>query len=215
MPLFSTTAKVRRLDKGQRLVAATHNAGKMRELHDLLAPNALSVVSAGDLGLPEPEETGSTFAANAELKALAAAKAAGLPALADDSGLEVEALEGAPGIYSARWAGPERNFKLAMQRLADEVRERGGWAGRPGPRANFTAVLCLAWPDGTAHPFEGKVFGHLVWPPRGDKGFGYDPMFVADGDALTFGEMEPARKHAISHRARAFALFSHACLGGA
>jgi XTP/dITP diphosphohydrolase len=215
MPLFSPTAKVRRLERGQRLVAATHNAGKVRELHDLLAPYALSVVSAGELGLPEPEETGATFTANAELKALAAAAGAGLPALADDSGLEVEALDGAPGIYSARWAGPERNFKLAMQWLADEVRERGGWTGQPGPRANFTAVLCLAWPDGIAHAFEGKVFGHLVWPPRGDKGFGYDPMFVADGETLTFGEMEPARKHAISHRARAFAQFSRACLGGA
>jgi len=215
MPLFSTTAKVRRLQQGQRLVAATHNAGKVRELHDLLAPHALSVVSAGELGLPEPEETGTTFQANAELKALAAAQGAGLPALADDSGLEVEALDGAPGIYSARWAGPERNFRLAMQWLADEVRERGAWMVRPGPRANFTAVLCLAWPDGTALAFEGKVYGHLVWPPRGDKGFGYDPMFVADGETLTFGEMEPARKHAISHRACAFALFSSACLGGA
>ena len=215
MPLFSTTAKVRRLERGQRLVAATHNAGKVRELHDLLAPHALSVVSAGELGLPEPEETGTTFQANAELKALAAAQGAGLPALADDSGLEVQALDGAPGIYSARWAGAERNFRLAMQWLADEVRERGGWTQLPGPRANFTAVLCLAWPDGTAHAFEGKVYGHLVWPPRGDKGFGYDPMFVADGETLTFGEMEPARKHAISHRARAFALFSNACLGGA
>src|SRR6185312_9585 len=178
MPLFSPTVKVRRLEKGQRLVAATHNVGKVRELHDLLAPYALSVVSAGELGLPEPEETGATFQANADLKALAAAKGAGLPALADDSGLEVAALDGAPGIYSARWAGPERNF---------------------------TDVLSLAWPDGTADAFEGKVFGHLVWPPRGDKGFGYDPMFVADGETLTFGEMEPARKHAISHRARAFA----------
>jgi XTP/dITP diphosphohydrolase len=196
-------------------VAATHNAGKVAELRDLLAPYALSVLSAAELGLPEPEETGTTFTANAELKALAAAKAAGLPALADDSGLEVEALDGAPGIYSARWAGPARNFSVAMQALAGEVRERGVWGQQPGPRANFTAVLCLAWPDGTADAFEGKVFGHLVWPPRGERGFGYDPMFVADGETLTFGEMEPARKHAISHRARAFALFSRACLGGA
>jgi XTP/dITP diphosphohydrolase len=215
MPLLSPTPNVHRLQPGQRLVAATHNAGKVRELHDLLAPYALSVVSAGELGLPEPEETGTTFQANAELKALAAAQGAGLPALADDSGLEVAALDGAPGVYSARWAGPERSFKLAMQRLADEVGERGGWTEQPGPRANFVAVLCLAWPDGTAVAFEGKVFGHLVWPARGDKGFGYDPMFVADGETLTFGEMEPARKHAISHRARAFALFSDACLGGA
>jgi len=213
MPLCSPTAKARRLEKGQRLVAATHNAGKVRELRDLLEPYALSVVSAGDLGLPEPEETGATFEANAELKALAAARGAGLPALADDSGLEVAALDGAPGIYSARWAGPERNFRLAMQWLADEVRERGGWAEQPGPRANFTAVLTLAWPDGIAQSFEGKVYGHLIWPPRGDKGFGYDPMFVADGESLTFGEMEPARKHAISHRARAFDQFSRACFG--
>jgi XTP/dITP diphosphohydrolase len=205
----------RRLLRGARLVAATHNAGKARELRDLLAPHGLDVVSAGDLGLAEPEETGSTFAANAELKALAAARAAGLPALADDSGLEVHILDGAPGIYAARWAGPDRDFGRAMQRLADAVRERGGWTQRPGPGANFTAVLSLAWPDGSVESFEGKVFGHLVWPPRGGKGFGYDPMFVADGETLTFGEMEPARKHAISHRARAFALFSRACLGGA
>lgn len=215
MSLSAPTVKVRRLEKGQRLVAATHNAGKVRELHDLLVPHALGVVSAAELGLPEPEETGTTFQANAELKALAAARGAGLPALADDSGLEVAVLDGAPGIYSARWAGPERNFRLAMQWLAEELRERGDWAGQPGPRANFTAVLSLAWPDGTVDSFEGKVYGHLVWPPRGDKGFGYDPMFVADGETLTFGEMEPARKHAISHRARAFALFSSACLGGA
>ncbi len=215
MALFSSATKVRRLERGQRLVAATHNPGKVGELRDLLAPYGLSVASAGELRLPEPEETGTTFQANAELKALAAAKGAGLPALADDSGLEVEALDGAPGIYSARWAGPERNFRLAMQWLADELRERGGWTQKPGPRANFTAVLSLAWPDGVADSFEGKVFGHLVWPPRGDNGFGYDPMFVADGETLTFGEMEPARKHAISHRARAFALFSRACLGGA
>jgi XTP/dITP diphosphohydrolase len=215
MPALSQTHKARCLQGGTRLVAATHNAGKVGELRDLLAPYALSVVSAAELGLPEPEENGSTFTANAELKALAAAKAAGLPALADDSGLEVEVLGGAPGIYSARWAGPSRNFSLAMQWLADELRERGGWGQQPGPRANFTAVLCLAWPDGTAEAFEGKVFGHLVWPPRGERGFGYDPMFVADGETLTFGEMEPAQKHAISHRARAFAQFSHACLGGA
>src|SRR5262245_21118680 len=177
--------KARRLRGGARLVAATHNAGKVAELRDLLAPHALSVISAADLGLPEPEETGDTFAANAELKALAAAKAAGLPALADDSGLEVEVLDGAPGIFSARWAGPSRNFRLAMQWLADEVRERGAWTQASGPRANFTAVLCLAWPDGSAESFEGKVFGHLVWPPRGDKGFGYDHMFVADGETLT------------------------------
>jgi XTP/dITP diphosphohydrolase len=196
-------------------VAATHNAGKVRELRELLAPYALSVVSAGELGLPEPEETGATFQANAELKALAAAQGAGLPALADDSGLEVEALGGAPGVYSARWAGADRDFGRAMQQLSDELQQRGRWTQEPGPRANFTCVLCLAWPDGTAAAFEGKVYGRLTWPPRGKKGFGYDPMFVADGETLTFGEMEPVRKHAISHRARAFALFSGACPGGA
>jgi XTP/dITP diphosphohydrolase len=194
-------------------VAATHNAGKVRELRDLLAPYALSVVAAAELGLSEPEETGTTFKDNAELKALAAAQSSGLPALADDSGLEVHILDGAPGIFAARWAGPDRDFGAAMQRVADEVRERGGWAQEPGPRANFTAALCLAWPDGAAAAFEGKVYGHLVWPPRGSRGFGYDPMFVADGETLTFGEMEPTRKHAISHRAHAFAAFSRACLG--
>jgi len=206
----------RRLTHGTRLVAATHNAGKVRELNELLAPFGLDVVSAGELQLAEPEETGTTFKANAELKALAAATASGLPALADDSGIEVEALDGAPGIYAARWAGPSKDFGYAMQRVADEVRGRGRWpdaSEAPGPRANFVAVLCLAWPDGAVETFEGKVYGHLVWPPRGAKGFGYDPMFVADGETLTFGEMEPAAKHAISHRARAFALFSRACLG--
>lgn len=200
-----------RLQHGTRLVVASHNPGKVREIHDLVAPYGLSAVSAGELGLPEPEETGTTFLANAELKALAAAASANLPALSDDSGLEVEVLDGAPGIYSARWAGPSKDFRLAMQWVADEVRERGSWV-QAGPRANFTAVLCLAWPDGTCAAFEGKVYGHLVWPPRGARGFGYDPMFVADGETLTFGEMEPAVKHAISHRARAFAKFVAACL---
>lgn len=203
---------IRRLQRGTRLVVASHNPGKVAEIRDLVAPHGLSVVSAADLKLAEPEETGSTFKENAELKALAAARGAGLPALSDDSGLEVDALDGAPGIHSARWAGPAKDFKIAMQWVADEVRERGAWT-KPGPRANFTAVLCLAWRDGTAEAFEGKVFGHLVWPPRGSRGFGYDPMFVADGETLTFGEMEPARKHGLSHRARAFALFARACLG--
>jgi XTP/dITP diphosphohydrolase len=204
-----------RLDRGTRLVVASHNPGKVREILDLVAPHGLSVVSAAELGLPEPEETGSTFAANAELKALAAARGAGLPALADDSGIEVEALGGAPGVYSARWAGPSKDFSVAMRRVADELRAGGRWSQSPGPRANFTAVLCLAWPDGEVASFEGKVWGHLVWPPRGAKGFGYDPMFVAEGHALTFGEMEPNAKHAISHRARAFTLFASACLASA
>ena len=201
-----------RLVPGTRLVVASHNAGKVREIRDLVAPHGLAVVSAAELALPEPEETGATFAANAELKALASATAAGLPALSDDSGLEVEALDGAPGIYSARWAGPSKDFAVAMQKVADEVRRRGAWA-EPGPRANFMCALCLAWPDGRTELFEGRVFGHLVWPPRGARGFGYDPMFVADGQTLTFGEMEPDAKHAISHRARAFASFARACLG--
>ena len=195
-----------------RVVIATHNAGKLREMRELLAPYGVEAVSAGDLNLPEPEETGSTFVANARLKAVAAAQGSGLPALADDSGLEVEALGGAPGIYSARWAGPSKDFAFAMGRVAEELRARDAWSTAPGPRANFTAVLCLAWPDGETAEFEGKVYGHLVWPPRGTKGFGYDPMFVADGETLTFGEMEPDAKHQISHRARAFALFARACL---
>jgi XTP/dITP diphosphohydrolase len=202
----------RRLERGMRLVVASHNAGKVREIRELVAPHGLAVVSAGELGLPEPEETGSTFVANAELKAAASALGSGLPALSDDSGLEVAALDGAPGIYSARWAGEAKDFAFAMRRVAEETRGRGSW-DEPGPRANFTCALCLAWPDGATELFEGKVYGHLVWPPRGSKGFGYDPMFVADGERLTFGEMEPDAKHAISHRARAFALFARACLG--
>lgn len=204
---------MRRLQKGMRLLVASHNTGKLREIADLVRPYGLDVVSAGALGLPEPEETETTFAGNARLKAVAAARASGLPALADDSGLEVEALGGQPGVYSARWAGPTKDFGLAMQRLANELERAGAWTGE-GPRANFTCVLCLAWPDGEAHIFEGKVFGRLVWPPRGNRGFGYDPMFLPDGEALTFGEMDPASKHAISHRARAFALFVDACLEG-
>jgi len=206
------THVTRRLPRGTRLVVASHNGGKVREILDLVAPHGLSVVSAADLGLPEPEETGSTFAENAHLKAAAAARAANLPALSDDSGLEVEALGGAPGIFSARWADRARNFAPAMQRVADALKQGGAWQDE-GPRANFTAVLCLAWPDGEAALFEGKVYGHLVWPPRGSKGFGYDPMFVADGHVLTFGEMEPDAKHAISHRARAFHEFARTCLG--
>lgn len=204
---------MRKLEKGTKLVVASHNPGKLREIADLVEPYGLEVVSAAELALSEPEETETTFAGNARLKAVTAAKAAGLPALSDDSGLEVEALGGQPGVYSARWAGPEKDFNLAMKRVADELNVAGAWK-EPGPRANFTCALCLAWPDGEAHIFEGKVFGRLVWPPRGDRGFGYDPMFLPDGETLTFGEMDPADKHAISHRARAFALFVDACLNG-
>ena len=203
----------RRLARGARLVVASHNPGKVREIAELVAPRGLNVASATDLGLSEPEETGSTFVENAHIKAVAAAEDSGLPALADDSGLEVEPLHGAPGIHSARWAGPTKDFAIAMRRVADELRARNAWNVAPGPRANFTAVLCLAWPNGGTAAFEGKVYGHLVWPPRGSKGFGYDPMFVADGETLTFGEMEPDAKHAISHRARAFQRFARACLG--
>ena len=193
--------------EGGRLVVASHNPGKVREIGDLLRPYEFEIVSAGALGLPEPEETGATFPANAELKARAAARAAGLPALADDSGLVVPALGGAPGIYSARWAGPGKDFGLAMQRVE---RALDGIADR---RAHFICALALAWPDGHVESVEGRVDGRLVWPPRGSRGFGYDPMFLPEGGALTFGEMKPEAKHRISHRARAFAQITARCLG--
>jgi len=201
----------RALAKGSKLVVASHNPGKVWEINQLLAPYGLNAVSAGDLGLSEPEETETTFQGNARLKALTAAAGSGLPSLADDSGLEIDCLDGAPGIYSARWAGPGKDFGLAMQRVADEIKARNAW-GPPAPRANFVSALCLAWPDGETRIFEGKVFGTLVWPPRGGNGFGYDPMFVPEGATETFGEMEPARKYAISHRTRAFAAFKGAML---
>jgi len=201
----------RKLARGTRLVVASHNPGKLREIEDLIRPFGLEAVSAGSLGVSEPDETETTFVGNARLKALHSARTTGLPALSDDSGLEVEIIGGDPGVYSARWAGPTKDFKIAMQRVADAVAERRGWVG-DGPRANFTAALCLAWPDGETSVFEGRVFGHLVWPPRGELGFGYDPIFLADGETETFGEMAPRNKHAISHRARAFALFVEACL---
>ena len=190
-----------------RLLLATHNAGKLREIAELLAPYKVEVVSAASLGLPEPDETGDSFVANAELKARAGAAAAMLPALADDSGLVVPALNGAPGIFSARWAGPDKNFATAMARVEREL------AGKADRRAHFVCALSLAWPDGHCETFEGKVFGTLVWPPRGTRGFGYDPMFLPDGYAESFGEMDPARKHAISHRAASFRLLIAACFG--
>jgi XTP/dITP diphosphohydrolase len=199
------------LSRGMRLVVASHNAGKLREIDDLIRPFGLEAVSAGSVGVPEPEETETTFAGNARLKALHSARTTGLPALSDDSGLEVEILGGDPGVLSARWAGPQKDFTFAMQKVADAVAARQGWTPE-GPRANFTAALCLAWPDGRTEVFEGRVFGRLVWPPRGEKGFGYDPMFLADDTTQTFGEMDPTHKHANSHRARAFALFVAACL---
>ncbi len=193
---------------GERLVVASHNPGKVREIAELVSARAIETVSAGDLGLPEPEETGTTFVANAELKALAAATASGLPCLADDSGLAVHALGGDPGIYSARWAGPDKDFAAAMRLVEDRMAE----SGSDDRTAHFVCALCLAWPDGHLETFEGKVFGTLVWPPRGDKGFGYDPVFLAEGEAETFGEMDQGRKHAMSHRANAFALMVVACL---
>lgn len=196
----------RRFD-GQRLVVASHNAGKVREINDLLHPFSIDAVSAGALGLPEPEETGTTFRANAELKALAAATASGIPALADDSGLAVDALGGDPGIYSARWAETPagRDFAHAMQRVEDALK------GQDNRRARFICALSLAWPDGHVETFEGKVEGSLVFPPRGSRGFGYDPIFIADGSTITFGEMDPDEKHRISHRADAFRQLIHAC----
>jgi XTP/dITP diphosphohydrolase len=196
--------------RGSELVVASHNTGKIREIADLLRPYAIRILPAADLGVQEPEETETTFAGNARLKALHSAYACGRPALADDSGLEVAALGGAPGVYSARWAGSEKNFVAAMARVERELAAKGAMEPEQR-RANFTAALCFASPAGESHVFEGKVFGSLVWPPRGDKGSGYDPMFLPDGATETFGEMVPDRKHAISHRARAFKRFIEAC----
>jgi XTP/dITP diphosphohydrolase len=184
-----------------KLVLASYNPGKAREMSALLAPHGLTVLSAAGLGLAEPEETGATFAANAILKGLAAAGAAGLPALADDSGLAVSALGGQPGIHSARWAGPGRDFAVAMARLEEELTRRGA----TDRSATFFSVLCLAWPDGRHETFEGRVDGTLVWPPRGANGFGYDPVFQPEGAEKTFGEMTAAEKDALNHRTRAFA----------
>jgi XTP/dITP diphosphohydrolase len=189
---------------GDRLVVASHNQGKVEEISALLASFAIGTVSAGALGIAEPEETGDSFEANAALKANAATEASGLPALADDSGLVVPALGGAPGIYSARWAGPAKDFRLAMERVHAELADRDR-------SARFVAVLALAWPDGGLELFRGEVAGALVWPPRGERGFGYDPMFMPDGGEATFGEIRPAQKHRISHRARAFAKLAEGC----
>ncbi len=200
---------MRKLKAGEKLVLATHNAGKYRENADLLAPYGLEVLSAGDLGLPEPEETGSTYTENAVLKARAACEATGLAAIADDSGLDVPALGGKPGIHTARWAGPERDFNLAMERVQ---RELGEAADR---RGFFVCNLSVVWPDGETVSFEGRMEGILVWPPRGNTGFGFDPMFQPKGYDITFAEMDPAKKHAISHRALAFAQLSKALLDAA
>jgi XTP/dITP diphosphohydrolase len=194
-----------RLFIGDRLVIASRNQGKVDEITALLAPFAINTVSAGALCIAEPEETGDSFEVNAALKAEAAVAASGLPAIADDSGLVVRELGGAPGIYSARWAGPAKDFRVAMQRVHRELgdRDRSAW---------FVAVLALAWPDGGLELFRGEVAGKLVWPPRGERGFGYDPIFVPEGGVATFGEIDPAQKHRISHRARAFAKLVDGCL---
>jgi len=207
------------LRSGDKIVIASHNAGKLREIRVLLAPYNIDVTSAGELGLPEPAETGSTFKENAAIKACSAQAVTGLPCLADDSGLEVKELGGSPGVYSADWAGQDRDFASAMQRVKDELFIKGHWT-REGPIANFNATLALSWPDGTLEFFEGKVFGRVVWPPRGMAGFGYDPMFQPDGSDKTFGEMSPEEKNglqaegksALSHRARALKLFIDACV---
>jgi XTP/dITP diphosphohydrolase len=199
-------------------VIATHNRGKLAEMRELLAPFGIDAISAGDMGLREPEETGTTFRDNARIKALAAAQASGLPAFADDSGLAVDALAGAPGIFSARWAGADKDFGHAMQTVEDKLQAQG--ATTPESRkAHFISALCVAWPDDHLEEFEGRVDGTLVWPPRGEKGFGYDPMFLPDGHSRTFGEMTSDEKHGLpprglglSHRARAFVKLAEACL---
>ncbi|HJS45554.1 MAG TPA: RdgB/HAM1 family non-canonical purine NTP pyrophosphatase [Rhizomicrobium sp.] len=194
-----------RLPRGSQLVVASHNEGKVREIKALLGPHGIHPISAGSLGLPEPEETGATFAANAQIKALACAKASGHAALADDSGLCVDALDGAPGIYSARWAGPAKDFRIAMTRIHDELRHKG----LTSSAAKFVCALCVALPSGEMQTFEGEVHGRLAFPPRGEHGFGYDPIFIADGMEQSFAEIEPARKHAMSHRAKAFEKLLH------
>lgn len=195
-----------KLARGQSLVVASHNRGKLREIVELLAPFGIETKGAGELGLPEPEETGATFAENAALKARAAMQGANMAALADDSGLAVAALDGAPGIYSARWAGPEKDFAAAMARVETELKNRN----TNDMRAKFVCALALAEPGGGMQIFEGEVHGKLVFPPCGNKGFGYDPIFVADGMDKSFGEIDPALKHSISHRARAFEKFAAA-----
>jgi XTP/dITP diphosphohydrolase len=215
----SSPARAHRALTGE-IVIATHNAGKLRELRELLAPYGIAAVSAGDLGLPEPEETGATFRANARIKAEAAARAALRPACADDSGLAVDALAGAPGIHSARWAGPDKDFTAAMRHVAHELTARG--AERSDQRrAHFACALAVAWPDGHVEEFEGRVDGAIVWPPRGELGFGYDPIFLPNGHDRTFGEMSAQEKHGLppagvglSHRARAFLKLAEACLAG-
>lgn len=194
---------------GGKLVVASHNPGKVHEIAALMAPFNIETISASSIKLAEPEETEATFAGNALIKAKAAAIASKLPALADDSGLCVDAIDGQPGIYSARWAGPTKDFQLAMFTLHERMQQ----ANATTHSAHFTCALALAWPNGESEVFEGEVAGEIVWPPRGDLGFGYDPIFVPKGHVLTFGEMPPAQKHGMSHRAHAFKKFVSACLG--
>jgi XTP/dITP diphosphohydrolase len=201
-----------------RLVIATHNPGKLAEMRDLLAIYGVKTISAGELNLPEPEETGTTFRDNARIKARAAAKAANMPAFADDSGLSIDALDGEPGIQSARWAGPDKDFRGAMNQIQSLMIERGAKAAERR-RGHFVSALCVAWPDGHVEEFEATVDGTVVWPPRGTQGFGYDPLFLPDGQTRTFGEMSPQEKHGLppdgqglSHRARAFLKLAEACL---
>lgn len=208
-----------RLGPGTRLVVATHNAGKLAEFRDLLGPHGIDLVSAAALGLPEPAETGTLYAENAAIKARAATEATGLPAIADDSGLAIDALDGAPGLFTADWAGQPRDFAAAMARVDRELTLRG--VATTGARARFVSALALTFPDGSERIFEGRVFGTLVWPPRGAKGFGYDPLFLPDGHSLTFGEMSAEQKHGLppageglSHRARAFMALEKAVLAG-
>ena len=196
----------RRLAAGSRLVLASHNSGKLREIAALVAPFGIGMVSAGELGLAEPEETEADFTGNARLKALASARGAGLPALADDSGFCVAALGGAPGVLSARWAGPEKDFAAAMAKV------HAGLGELADDRAWFVCVLCLTWPDGETASFLGRVDGRVAWPPRGTSGFGYDPMFIPAGETQTYGEMAPGSKNAGSHRTRAMAQLAASCL---
>ena len=201
-----------RMLEGRKLVVASHNKGKLAEIADLIGPFGFEARSAAEYGLPEPAETGTTFEENAYIKAFAAASATGLPALSDDSGLVVDALGGAPGVYTADWAetGQGRDFAMAMRKVEHLLQQER--AVTPDRRAGrFVSVICLAWPDGHAEYFRGQVEGTLVWPPRGEKGFGYDPIFIPDGHDITFGEMEPQAKHAMSHRADAFRQLVNAC----
>ena len=201
-----------------KLVIATHNPGKLKEMRELLMPYGVAAISAGELGLSEPEETGTSFRDNARIKAAAAAETSGMPAFADDSGLAVDALDGAPGIYSARWAGPDKDFGRAMQMIEDKLTAQGAREASQR-RAHFVSALCVAWPDGHVEEFEASVDGTLIWPPRGSQGFGYDPMFLPDGHSRSFGEMPAQEKHGLpprgqglSHRARAFRKLAEACL---